>query len=73
LHFYLELGYLEPVPIIKPNSSKIKEFEIICNKIIEEQNVKHEFEANKKIYNLYGFSQDEIQYIENDNLEPLSR
>ncbi|MDR2731565.1 MAG: type II restriction endonuclease [Treponema sp.] len=71
--YLMQKTYLEPVPIIKPINDKIKEFEIICKRIIEGHNDKYEFEISKRIYDLYGFSQDEIQYIENDNLEPLSR
>jgi len=69
----MQKTYLEPVPIIKPINEKIKELEMICKKIIEGQNDKYEFEINKKIYELYGFSQDDVKYIENDNFEPLSR
>ena len=71
--YLMQKTYLEPVPIIKPINEKIKELEMICKKIIEGQNDKYEFEINKKIYELYGFSQDDIKYIENDNFEPLSR
>jgi len=71
--YLMQKTYLEPVPIIKPINEKIKELEMICKKIIEGQNDKYEFEINKKIYELYGFSQDDVKYIENDNFEPLSR
>jgi hypothetical protein len=71
--YLMQKIYLEPIPIIKPMNNQIQELEIICKEIIEGQNDKYEFEINRKIYALYDFSQDEMKYIENDNLEPLSR
>jgi hypothetical protein len=71
--YLMQKAYLEQVPIIKPINDKKEELEIICKKIVEKRKCEYEFEINKKIYALYNFSQNEIQYIENDNLEPLSR
>jgi hypothetical protein len=71
--YLMQKAYLELIPIVKPANDKIKEIEIICKNNINKRNDKFESEINKKIYDLYDFQQDEIEYIENDNIEPLSR
>ena len=71
--YLMQKIYLEPIPIVKPIDNQIQEIELICKRVIKEKNNKYEIEINQKIYAFYGFSQDEIKYIENDNLESLSR
>jgi hypothetical protein len=70
--YLMQKIYLEQIPIIRPTNAQIQELETICKEIIIKQNAKYEFEINKIIYSLYGFSQDEINYIENDNFELFS-
>ena len=71
--YLMQKIYLEQIPIIKPTIDKIQEIEHICNRGIEGQITNFELITNKKIYTLFNFSNKEIEYIENDNLEALSR
>nr|AGS53304.1 putative type IIS restriction/modification enzyme [uncultured bacterium contig00013] len=70
--YLMQKVYLEPIPIIKPTDVVIKEIEIISKKIIEKQRNEYENIINQKIFTLYDFRQEEINYITKDNYEPLS-
>jgi hypothetical protein len=41
--------------------------------ILKNDNQSFEVELNRKIYALFDFTLEEINFIENDNLEELSR
>jgi hypothetical protein len=71
--YLMQKIYLEPIPIIKPQDTMIREIELACKQIIEGWNNNLVLDINKNIYSLYDFSNDEIKYIENDNIETLSR
>jgi hypothetical protein len=71
--YLMQKIYLEPIPVIKPTDTLIREIELSCEKLIDGQSNKLDLEINEKIYSLYSFTGDEIKYIENDNIEILSR
>ena len=71
--YLMQKIYLELIPIIKPQDTMIREIELACRQIIEGWNNNLDLDINKNIYSLYDFSNDEIKYIENDNIEILSR
>jgi hypothetical protein len=71
--YLMQKAYLEPIPIAKPNSNKIEEIEKICKMILKNSNSFVEIKLNRKIYELFDFTPEETNFIENDNLEELSR
>jgi hypothetical protein len=71
--YLMQKVYLEPIPIANPSSNKIKEIEKYCKIILEGINKSIEIELNRNLYALFDFTQEEIKFIENDNLEELSR
>jgi hypothetical protein len=73
--YLMQKAYLEPIPILNPGKEKIEEIEILSKAIFEnhEKSVALELKINKIIFSLFAFTQEEIKYIESDNLEVLSR
>jgi hypothetical protein len=71
--YLMQKAYLEPIPIPKINSKKIKKIEKYCKIILNGNNESVEIELNRNIYALFDFTQEEMNFIENDNLEELSR
>ena len=71
--YLMQKIYLESIPIVKPTDTQIQDIEFICPKNADWQTSKSDLVINEKIYALYNFSQSEIEYIANDNFEPLSR
>jgi len=72
--YLMQKSYLELIPIAKPTKAQIQDIESYCKKNIKEQSNKYDKIIDEKIYAIYDkLSQDEIEYITNDNLDPLSR
>ncbi|MDR0654892.1 MAG: hypothetical protein LBG22_01130 [Treponema sp.] len=71
--YLMQKAYLEPIPITKPSSNKIEEIEKICKMILRDSHKSIEIKLNRKIYELFNFTPEETYFIENDNLEELSR
>jgi hypothetical protein len=64
---------LEPIPIAVPNKNTLQEIEKLCKKNLSSQNIDIENEINKKIYTICNLTEEEITYIEKNNLDALSR
>jgi hypothetical protein len=73
--YLMQKVYLELIPILDPGQEKIDEIEVLSKGILKNHktSIVLGLEINKIIFSLFAFTQDEIKYIENDNLEALLR
>jgi hypothetical protein len=73
--YLMQKAYLEHMPILKPEIDQIQEIKSLCKSVLNNKKGSAIIESkiNKLIFSYSAFTKEEIEFIENDNFEALSR
>jgi hypothetical protein len=71
--YLMQKVFVDKIPINKFSDSEIQEITSLCKENLKNRKVEFEEQINDMIFQSYSLTENEVDYIKNDNTEGLLR